>query len=98
MHPDVVFVDIAGGLGFSSADGQIDLCRNALGKSLRQPNLGPLPPRPLWAILQTFFKGGKWKIQKHCKSQFVLEEVIEHMRRGIISGKRLVKRKYRPEV
>src|SRR5882724_11866680 len=98
MHPDVVLVNITSSLSLGATDGKIDLRWNAFGKTLGQPDFGPLPAAPIRAVLQTLFESRKRKIQKYCKGNLVLKKIVEHMGRWIISRKCLIKGKHRPKI
>ena len=98
IHPDVVLRDILPGLRFGLGNGQADVSRHALRKTLRQACLCPLTAAPVGTVFQALIERSQRKIQQHRESQFVLEEIVEHMGRRIVAAEGFVERQDWAEV
>ncbi len=98
VHPDVVFGDVLIRHGARLCDGLVDLGGDALGEALGEPDLGPLPPRPLVALVEPLIERREREVEQHDEGELVLEEVVEHVRRRILPGEDLVERHDRPEI
>ncbi len=98
MHPDVVFRDVLAGLRFGLRDAQVHIRGNALGEAFRQPHFGPLPARPRRAIFEALIERGQRKIQQHHEGEFVLEEIVDHVRGRIVTANNFVEGKHGAEI
>ena len=90
VHPDVVFGDVLLGLAGGASDREVDLRRDALGESLRQPRLGPLPARPALSFGESLLECRQREVQEHGERELVGEEVVGDVRRGVVTCQRFV--------
>src|SRR5262245_6361026 len=98
VHPYVVLSDVAVGFRAHLRDLKIHFGWDSFGESLRQPGFGPLPPRPLLSLHEALLKRGKGKVEQHRECKLVVEEIIQHVGRGIVTRQNFVEGIDRSEV
>ena len=95
---DVVLVDVQFGRGLGLRDGLNHVGGYAAAEPLRQPGLGPLPPRPMLALGQPLPGRGQGEVQQHDEGQLVGEKVVAHVGRRFVGREDFIQRQHRPAI
>ena len=98
VHPDVVGGHVLRRVAGGPGHGEVDVCRDALGKALGQTNFRPLPPRPFLSLAEPLLQRGEGEIEQHGEGELVGEEVVADVRARIVAGHDLVVWIDQPEI